>query len=120
VAPKWGYILFLALQPRRSGGKILSSKSNATMETKVERIYWGDGRLRLEQPYVGGKQHGMAKWWWESGQLESEQPYVNGVRHGMAKWWGRNGDIDCFWLWNQGELVAKFFPKNETQRWKLK
>jgi antitoxin component YwqK of YwqJK toxin-antitoxin module len=90
------------------------------METKVEREYWGSGELRLEQPHVGGKQHGMSTYWWKSGELESEQPYVNGVRHGMAKCWRQDGGIDGFWLYNQGEQVAKFYPRNETQRWKLK
>jgi hypothetical protein len=66
------------------------------METEIERVYWSDGQLRLEQPYVDGK------------------------RHGMMKWGHQNGDIDEFWLWNQNELVAKFNPRNETQKWKLK
>jgi antitoxin component YwqK of YwqJK toxin-antitoxin module len=114
------------------------------METKVERIYWGDGQLRSEATYVGGMLHGTVKWWWKSGELRSERPYVGGVLHGVAKWWYRdgqlelevpyvggkshgmekwwhpNGDIRWFRLYNQGEQVAEFNPKNETQKWKLK
>jgi antitoxin component YwqK of YwqJK toxin-antitoxin module len=90
------------------------------METKIKRTYWGDGRLQSEYSHVGGKQHGMSKWWRESGKLESEQPYVGGVRHGMAKWWRQNGDIGEFCLWNQNEQVARFYPRNQMQRWKLK
>jgi antitoxin component YwqK of YwqJK toxin-antitoxin module len=114
------------------------------METKIERTHWGNGKLRSEQPRVGGERHGLQRWWWESGQLRSERPYVGGVPHGVRKWWypsgqqeseipyvggvwhgmvkywHQNGDIGWFWLWNQGEQVATFYPRNETQRWKLK
>jgi antitoxin component YwqK of YwqJK toxin-antitoxin module len=90
------------------------------METKVERKYWGSGELQSETPYVNGTLHGVWKLWWENGKPWSERPYVGGKRHGMAKWGSPNGDIDEFWLWNQDELVAKFFPRNQTQRWKLK
>jgi antitoxin component YwqK of YwqJK toxin-antitoxin module len=90
------------------------------METKIERTYWGNGKLRSETPRVGGKRHGLQRWWYSNGQLGSEKPYVDGVVHGMAKYWNRNGDIDCFWLYNQGEHVATFNPRNQTKRWKLK
>jgi antitoxin component YwqK of YwqJK toxin-antitoxin module len=55
-----------------------------------------------------------------NGQLGSETSYVDGKPHGMEKWWSQNGDIVWFRLYNQGEVVATFYPKNETQRWKLK
>jgi antitoxin component YwqK of YwqJK toxin-antitoxin module len=90
------------------------------METKIERTYYPNGELNSELPYVGGKLHGVGKWWRESGQLFLECPYVDGKRHGMSKQWWRNGDISGFWLYNQGELVATFYPQNKTQRWKLK
>jgi antitoxin component YwqK of YwqJK toxin-antitoxin module len=90
------------------------------METKIERDYYENGKPWSEQPYVDGKLHGIWKWWYPSGKLSSEATYVDGVRHGMQKWWHPNGNIDEFWLYNQGEVVAKFYPKNETQRWKLK
>jgi antitoxin component YwqK of YwqJK toxin-antitoxin module len=90
------------------------------METKIERIYHPNGQLRSEYLYVDGKRHGIMKWWYQDGQLESEHPYVDGKLHGMEKSWWQDGDIYYFWLWNQGELVTAFYPKNETQRWKLK
>jgi antitoxin component YwqK of YwqJK toxin-antitoxin module len=90
------------------------------METKVERTYHPNGKLRSETPRVGGKRHGVWKWWWPDGEPSSEVPYVGGVWHGMVKYWHQNGDIDEFWLWNQGEQVATFYPRNQTQRWKLK
>jgi antitoxin component YwqK of YwqJK toxin-antitoxin module len=90
------------------------------METKVERAYWGNGKLQSERPYVDGMLHGMERWWWESGQLWSEYSYEGGKRHGVEKQWNQNGDIAYFCLYNQNEQVAKFYPRNETQRWKLK
>jgi antitoxin component YwqK of YwqJK toxin-antitoxin module len=114
------------------------------METEIKRTYWGNGKLQSERPrvdgvlhgtvkwwresgqlssehiYVDGKRHGIMKWWYQDGQLESEHTYVDGKRHGMEKYWWQNGDIDCLWLYNQDELVAKFFPRNQTQKWKLK
>jgi antitoxin component YwqK of YwqJK toxin-antitoxin module len=90
------------------------------METKVERKYWSSGELCSETPYVDGVRHGLQRSWRQNGELWSERPYVDGELHGMDKWWHRNGDIDEFWLWNQNELVAKFYPRNQTQRWKLK
>jgi antitoxin component YwqK of YwqJK toxin-antitoxin module len=114
------------------------------METEIERTYWENGQLESEQPHVGGKLHGVTKWWYQSGQQESEQPHVGGVPHGVRKWWRSSGqqeseipyvggewhgmvknwhpdgDIGVFWLYNKGEYVATFYPRNETQRWKLK
>jgi antitoxin component YwqK of YwqJK toxin-antitoxin module len=90
------------------------------METKIERTYWSNGNLHSETPYVNGVWHGIRKRRWSSGQLGSEMPYVGGMLHGMAKGWSPNGDIEWFRLYNQGEYVAKFFPRNKTQRWKLK
>jgi antitoxin component YwqK of YwqJK toxin-antitoxin module len=90
------------------------------METEIERIYWSNGQFNSEYSHVGGVPHGVLKWWYQSGQLLSEQPYVGGMRHGMSKWWRQNGGIACFCLWNQDEFVARFYPRNETQRWKLK
>jgi antitoxin component YwqK of YwqJK toxin-antitoxin module len=90
------------------------------METKIERIYHPNGQLRSEQPHVGGKRHGLMKWWFSNGQLCSEYTYVDGVLHGMDKQWSYSGDIDKFLLYNKGKAVATFYPKNETQRWKLK
>jgi antitoxin component YwqK of YwqJK toxin-antitoxin module len=90
------------------------------METKVERTYWSNGQLWSEHPYVSGKPHGVWKSWWQNGQLSSEYPYVGGMLHGMAKWWRQDGGIAYCRLWNQDEEVAKFYPQNKTQRWKLK
>jgi antitoxin component YwqK of YwqJK toxin-antitoxin module len=90
------------------------------METKIERTYHGNGKLRSETPRVGGKRHGLTKWWWKNGKPSYEQPYVGGMRHGMVKHWLQNGGIRVFWLYNKGEQVARFFPRNQTQRWKLK
>jgi antitoxin component YwqK of YwqJK toxin-antitoxin module len=90
------------------------------METKIERTYWGNGQLYSETPYAGEKPHGTAKWWHPSGQLGSEYPYVDGKPHGMVKQWDPYGNIEYFRLYNQGEYVATFYPRNQTQRWKLK
>jgi antitoxin component YwqK of YwqJK toxin-antitoxin module len=90
------------------------------METKIERTYHPNGKLQSERPYVGGVRHGLTKWWWSNGQLGSETSYVGGMRHGMEKWWSQSGGIAYYCLYNQGEQVAKFFPRNQTQRWKLK
>jgi antitoxin component YwqK of YwqJK toxin-antitoxin module len=90
------------------------------METKIERTYHPNGKLRSEVTYVGGERHGLTKYWWKSGELSSEYTYVGGERHGMIKWWYRDGDIEYFRLYNQGEAVATFYPKDKTQRWKLK
>jgi antitoxin component YwqK of YwqJK toxin-antitoxin module len=90
------------------------------METEIKRIYHPNGQLHSERAYVGGVRHGLTKYWWKSGELCSEYPYVDGKSHGMVKHWLQNGDIRCFWIWNQNEHVASFYPRNKTQRWKLK
>jgi antitoxin component YwqK of YwqJK toxin-antitoxin module len=90
------------------------------METKIERTHWSNGQLQSEWPCVGGMRHGLTKWWWSNGQLRLERAYVGGVWHGMEKRWDPYGNIAYFWLYNQNELVAKFYPRNQTQRWKLK
>jgi hypothetical protein len=122
VARRW-YILFLSLESRRTSGNILSSKQNAEntkMETEIKREYWDNGKLQSETSYVGGVRHGVERWWWENGELWSEYSYEGGKRHGMMKQWWENGDIYYFCLWNQNEQVARFYPRNKTQRWKLK
>jgi antitoxin component YwqK of YwqJK toxin-antitoxin module len=90
------------------------------METKIKRTYYPNGELNSELPYVGGKLHGVGKSWYHGGQLGSEYPYVDGKTHGMGKQWDPDGGIRWFCLYNQSEHVATFYPRNETQKWKLK
>jgi antitoxin component YwqK of YwqJK toxin-antitoxin module len=90
------------------------------METKIKRTYWSNGQLQSERAHVDKVPHGVSKWWDTSGHLRSEHPYVGGKLHGMEKQWSQSGGIVWFRLYNQSEQVAKFNPRNQTQRWKLK
>jgi antitoxin component YwqK of YwqJK toxin-antitoxin module len=104
-----------------SNGELRSERSRVDGKLHGMVKHWyQNGQLRSERPYVDGMPHGMIKWWYRDGQLGAETFYVDGVIHGVAKWWSPNGDIDEFRLWNQDKLVAKFYPRNQTQRWKLK
>lgn len=61
--------------------------------TKIQRIYFRNGQLQVEQSLVDGEFHGVIRTWHRNGQLASEEPYENGLRHGTANHWNREGKL---------------------------
>lgn len=58
-----------------------------------QRAYDSDGNLRIETPIRNGKKHGREYIWNETDALESVEPFVDGKQHGLAKQYGRKGKL---------------------------
>lgn len=52
---------------------------------------WSNGKTRLRQPFVDGKEHGWTTTWYEDGKKSSEGECSNGERIGVWNHWDRNG-----------------------------
>jgi antitoxin component YwqK of YwqJK toxin-antitoxin module len=52
----------------------------------------GSTQVSAEGEYVGGKKHGVWRWWYSDGQLQSEVTFVHGLREGHETGWHENGN----------------------------
>jgi len=52
----------------------------------------GSTQVSAEGDYVGGKKHGVWRWWYANGQLQSEVTFVHGLREGHETGWHENGN----------------------------
>ena len=50
-------------------------------------MYYDNGSLWQEVPFVGDQIHGVIREWYENGVLAFEIPICNGLRHGVCKQW---------------------------------
>jgi hypothetical protein len=68
------------------------SSANASQTSPTfsgtKKEYWPNGKLKLQQPYRNGLEHGTHKAWHENGTLSYDMPYTNGKVNGrINKWW---------------------------------
>lgn len=60
---------------------------------EAEYIYYENGQLKQEIPYVNLKPHGMVKEYYPTGQLKMEMPFKDGKLSGVVKEYDENGQI---------------------------
>ncbi|MCU7370200.1 hypothetical protein PEC18_04775 [Paucibacter sp. O1-1] len=62
-------------------------------EISIEREFYDNGVLKVENPLLNGKTHGTYKTWWKNGNPKYFGDYVDGAACGEAKHWYRNGKL---------------------------
>jgi len=65
------------------------------MEQETQKVYYDNGKLWYEIPYLNGKRHGFIKGWYFNGQNWYETQYLSGKIHGLQKVWHENGKVYC-------------------------
>jgi len=52
------------------------------MKEEIKILYWPNGQLWFEIPYISGRFHGLRKSWHYNGKLRIETPYKNNLQCG--------------------------------------
>lgn len=81
---------------------------------RVERLYWPDGTLEYEGPFVNDLLHGTVRRWFPNGQIEFEIPMAQGLKHGECKFWNQEGKLLGSFHVNMGTGVYKQWYPNGT------
>ena len=69
---------------------------------RIERFYYRNGQIRMENREVGGQLHGLCRTWHYNGQLAEEQRYHHGKLHGISQQWDENGHLLGSFTMNHG------------------
>ncbi|MEO9569824.1 MAG: hypothetical protein ABJH82_07135 [Polaribacter sp.] len=91
----------------------------------VYKVWFNDGKLKLESHYSQNVLVGTYKSWWNNGNLASEVNYVNGKMNGVERKWfsdgnlskernllkGRENGLQRAWLQN-GKIYVNYEAKN--------
>lgn len=66
----------------------------------VQRANYADGKPHFEYEVRDGVPNGTGRVWYPNGELKSEGPYVNGFKHGRFRFYTETGDFEkqvLFW-----------------------
>jgi hypothetical protein len=72
---------------------------------RIERYYYRNGQIRMENREVDGQLHGLCRTWHHNGQLAEELCYRHGRLHGTSRQWNE-----------KGRLLGSFTMKHGTGR----
>ena len=53
---------------------------------EYKRMYWNNGQLECEIPFINGKMHGVAKWYYENGQMKQIKYFWHGKKIIKEQW----------------------------------
>ena len=82
----------------------LTSLKSASAQDSIQKVYYPNGKLMKEIPYVNGKVNGMKKQYYESGQLQKETPIVNDEANGIQKVYYESGELQWETPWVDDEV----------------
>ena len=69
------------------------------------KMWYENGRPKLQIPSLDGKTHGRVVSWYENGQTEYEMNFAHGIEHGIFKEWDEEGNMTSEKVYEMGELI---------------
>lgn len=72
------------------------------------RLWWPNGRLKVQCYFLNDKKEGESKWWFENGQLHKHCYYRDGKKEGEYKKWYENGQIQEHCYYSDGKLEGEY------------
>lgn len=103
------------------------------LKRRIERYYYRNGQIRMENRELSGQFHGLSRTWHHNGQLAEELRYRHGKLHGISRQWDEKGRLlgsftmshgtgrQCYWHQNGkprveiNSLNGKFWGR--TRAW---
>ena len=79
---------------------------------RIERFYYRNGQIRMENREVGGQLHGLCRTWHYNGQLAEEQRYHHGKSHGLSQQWDEYGHLLGSFTMNHGTGRQRYWHNN--------
>ena len=83
---------------------------------RIERFYYRNGQIRMENREVGGQLHGLCRTWHYNGQLAEEQRYHHGKSHGLSQQWDEHGHLLGSFTMNHGTGRQRYWHNNGRLR----
>ena len=83
---------------------------------RIERYYYRNGQIRMENREVGGELHGLCRTWHYNGQLAGEQRYRHGKLHGNSQQWDEHGHLLGSFTMNHGTGRPRYWHNNGRLR----
>ncbi len=83
---------------------------------RIERYYYRNGQIRMENREVGGELHGLCRTWHYNGQLAGEQRYHHGKLHGISQQWDEHGHPLGSFTMNHGTGRPRYWHNNGRLR----
>ena len=83
---------------------------------RIERFYYRNGQIRLENREVEGEFHGLCRAWHYNGQLAEEQRYHHGKLHGVSRQWDEKGRLLGSFTMNHGTGTQRYWHNNGRLR----
>lgn len=79
---------------------------------RIQRFYYRNGQIRVENRVTGGKFHGLCRTWHYNGQLAEEQRYHHGKLDGVSRQWNENGRLLGSFTMNHGTGRQRYWHQN--------
>ena len=86
---------------------LLLEKSYKDGKLVSEKVWWSEGKLKIESSYKDEKKHGLYREWYENGQLMKEENYKFGKEDGLNRKWHENGQIRCIIKVKVGVVISE-------------
>jgi hypothetical protein len=83
---------------------------------RIERFYYRNGKIRMENREVERELHGLCRTWHYNGQLASELRYHHGRLHGLCQQWDDNGQLLGSFTMNHGTGRQQYWHNNGRLR----
>jgi hypothetical protein len=83
---------------------------------RIERFYYRNGKIRVENREVDGEFHGLCHTWHYNGQLAEESRYRHGKLHGVSRQWNENGRLLGSFTMNHGTGRQQYWHNNGRLR----
>jgi hypothetical protein len=83
---------------------------------RIERYYYRNEQIRMENREVGGELHGLCRTWHHNGQLAEESRYRHGLLHGISRQWDEKGRLLGSFTMNHGTGRQQYWHQNGRLR----
>jgi len=83
---------------------------------RIERFYYRNGQIRMENREVAGLLHGICRTWHYNGQLAEELHYYHGRLHGISRQWNEKGRALGSFTMNHGTGRQRYWHQNGKLR----
>jgi hypothetical protein len=83
---------------------------------RLDRCYYRNGQIRMENREVDGELHGLCRVWHYNGQLAGEMRYHHGDLHGLCQQWDDHGHLLGSFIMNHGTGRQRYWHNNGRLR----
>jgi hypothetical protein len=83
---------------------------------RLDRFYYRNGQIRMENREVGGQLHGICRTWHYNSQLAEELSYRHGKLHGISRQWNEKGRLLGSFTMNHGTGRQYYWHQNGKLR----